>query len=194
MENALQMTDKAQKSQKLRVAGLDTQKPTVFEMQPSAPKRSAIASDLDLLGLRKLRFTGSITATGDADWTLTADLGATVVQACVVTLVPVTTRIDVAVARQFVAAVTERGAELVDPDEEIEISPDDNSEPLGTHIDLAAVMTEALLLALPLYPKAEGANLEASTFTETGKTPMSDEAARPFAGLSALRDKLGKDE
>jgi hypothetical protein len=40
----------------------------------------------------------------------------------------------------------------------------------------------------------DGANLEASTFTEAGKTPMSDEAALPFAGLSALRDKLGKDE
>ncbi len=190
MENALQMTDKAQKSQKLRVAGLDTQKPTVFEIQPSAPKREAIARDLDLAGLRKLRFSGSITATGDADWTLTGDLGATVVQACVVTLVPVTTRIDVAVSRQFVATV----AELFDPDEEIEISPDDNSEPLGTHIDLAAVMAEALSLALPLYPKVEGANLETSTFTETGKTPMSDEAARPFAGLSALRDTLEKDD
>ncbi len=184
------MTDKAQKPQKLRVAGLDTQKPTGFEMHLSSAQRSAVARDLDLVGLRKLRFTGSITATGDADWTLRGALGATVVQSCVVTLAPVTSRIDVAVSRQFVAAVTER----VDPDEEIEISPDDNSEPLGTHIDLAAVMTEALSLALPLYPKAEGANLETSTFTEAGKTPMSDEAARPFAGLSALRDKLDKDE
>lgn len=184
------MTDKSQKSQKLRVAGLDTQKPTAFEIQPSAPKRDAIANDLDLVGLRKLRFTGSITATGDADWTLTGELGATVVQSCVVTLAPVTTRIDVTVSRHFAADMPE----LVDPDEEIEISADDNSEPLDTHIDLAAVMTEALSLALPLYPKVEGANLETSTFTEAGKTPMSDEAARPFAGLSALRDKLGKDE
>ena len=55
-------------------------------------------------------------------------------------------------------------------------------------------MVEALSLALPLYPKAEGAQLEDTTFAQPGITPMSDEAARPFSGLSALRDKLKKEE
>lgn len=181
------MTDN---NENLRVSGLNTQSGTPFSLLPAVKKRAAIATMLDLIELRKLRFDGKITATGDADWSLTGDLGATVVQPCVVTLAPVVSRIDVKVSRQFVAAPAYQSE---DPDEEIEIPTGEDTEELGSHIDLLAVMTEALALALPLYPKAEGASLDATTFTEAGKTPMSDEAARPFAALSALRDKLEND-
>lgn len=187
------MTNKAQhhtSTHTLRVSKLDTQNPTVFELHPPAAQRKAIAIRLNLIELRKLRFTGSIRPTGEADWTLTADLGGTVVQPCVLTLAPVTTRIDISVSRRFLADL----AVQPDTEEEIEIPSDENSEPLGTHIDLDAVMVEALSLALPLYPKAEGAQLEDTTFAQPGTTPMSDEAARPFSGLSALRDKLKKEE
>lgn len=175
--------------QNLRVTGLNSQGPTVFELHPNAAQRKAIAKQLDLVDVRKIRFIGKITPSGDADWSLTGDLGATVVQPCVVTLAPVSSRIDITVTRQFIARIEYPE----DTEEEIEILPGEDSEPLGSHIDLAAVMTEALSLTLPLYPKVEGANLQTGTFTEEGKTPMSDEAARPFATLSALRDKLDKD-
>ena len=184
------MTDNAQKTRKLRVAGLDTQKPTPFKLEPSAPQRKAIAAQLKLIELRKVRFEGRIAPTGDADWTLTGDLGATVVQPCVLTLEPVSTRIDVPVSRLFLA----KWETAPVSDEEVEINPDDNSEPLNTHIDMDAILIEALSLALPLYPKAEGASLETTSFSKAGVTPMTDEAARPFAGLASLRDKLKKDE
>ncbi|WP_456388875.1 YceD family protein [Profundibacter sp.] len=176
--------------QNLRVTDLNTQGPTAFELHPSVAQRKAIAKQLDLVELRKIRFIGQITPAGDADWHLTGDLGATVVQPCVITLTPVATRIDIQVTRQFMAHI-----EYPDEaEEEIEVLPGEDSEPLGNHIDLVAVMSEALSLALPPYPKADGATLETSTFTEDGKTPMSDEAARPFAALSSLRDKLGRDK
>jgi len=187
MEVAKQMTAN---KQNLSVAGLNSKGATPFEVHPNAAQRKTIAKTLDLLELRKIRFVGQITPTGEADWSLTADLGATVVQACVVTLAPVNTRIDIKVSRLFVA----QPPVLDDTEEEIELLPGDDSEPLGSHIDLESVMTEALSLALPLYPKVEGANLETGTFTEDGKVPMSDEDARPFAALSALRDKLEGDK
>jgi len=184
------MTNKAQNGLRLRVSTLDTRKPTKFELTPTATGRKAIAAQLALHDLRKLRFVGDVRATGDSNWTLEGTLGATVVQPCVVTLEPVTTRIDVPVLREFIDGL-ERP---VDEDEEIEISPDDNSEPLGSHIDVESVMTEALSLALPLYPRADGAELAHTTFAEDGIRPMSDEDTKPFAGLASLRDKLGKGE
>ena len=57
-------------------------------------------------------------------------------------------------------------------------------------LDKTGGLTEALALALPLYPRAAGAALGQTVYTEKGVTPLTDEAARPFAGLGALRDSL----
>ena len=51
-------------------------------------------------------------------------------------------------------------------------------------------MIEELSLAVPEYPRSPDATLEQANFTKPGETPMSDEDARPFAGLAALKDKL----
>ena len=172
----------------LRVADLPQNAPTPFELRPNAEALEAIRNDLDLLGLRKLSFVGDVQAQGKRDWALTAKLGATVVQSCVVTLEPVTTRIDVAVTRVYVA-------DWVEPDEpEYEIPQDDETEPLGPEIDPAQVMVEALELALPEYPRKADAELGSSNYTEPGKQAMTDDDAKPFAGLAELRDALKKDE
>jgi len=47
-----------------------------------------------------------------------------------------------------------------------------------------------LCLTLPEYPRAEGATLGESIYTQPGEAPMRDEDARPFAGLAALKDQL----
>lgn len=175
----------------LRVADLPTSRPTRFELIPDENTLSAIATELDLRGLRKLRFTGTIEAEGKRDWRLDAQLGATVIQDCVVTLDPVTTRIEEPVTRRFLANLPDQD----DTDEEIEMAEDDSIEVLGPEIDPAAVMIEALALALPLYPRAEGAALGESVYTEAGKEALTDEDLKPFAGLAALRDQLqAKDE
>lgn len=168
----------------LRVAELPQNTPTPFELIPDAEARAALAEELGIDALRKLRFTGRISAHGKRNWLLVGQLGATVVQPCVVTLEPVTTRIDTEVRRLFLARMPEEDAP------EVEMPEDENIEPLGTTIDPAAVMAEALALALPLYPRAEGADLGEAVFTEPGKAPMRDEDIRPFAGLAGLRDAL----
>lgn len=119
---------------------------------------------------------------------MTARLGATVTQPCAVTLAPVTTRLDLDVTRLFQADFEEIDAP------EAEMPEDDSIEPLTRWIDPAAVMEEALVLALPLYPRAEGAELGERVYAEPGVVPLRDEDTRPFAGLAALRDQLGKDD
>lgn len=175
----------------LRVADLSQTSPTGFLLRPETEQLKRMAEDLGLNALRKLSFAGEIVAEGASDWRLSGTLGATVVQPCAVTLEPVTTRIDVPVRRLYQQDFEEELAP------EAEMPEDDTIEPLPVWIDPADVMQEALLLALPLYPRAEGAELGEVNVTEPGKTPMRDEDARPFAGLAALKDQLSsgkKDE
>lgn len=171
----------------LRVADLSQNSPTAFDLTPDPSELKALARELGLSGLRKLRFSGTVRAQGKRDWVLAGQLGATVVQPCVVTLDPVTTRIDTPVNRLFLA-------ELPEPDAaEVEMPEDDSVEQLTATIDPGQIMIEALALALPLYPRKEGADLGEAVFAAPGTQAMRDEDARPFANLADLRDKLNRD-
>lgn len=168
----------------LTLARLTRASPTTFAVEPDAATRAAIADTLDLRGLRKLRLTGALLPEGKADWRLEAKLGATAVQSCVVTLEPVTTRIDVDVLRSY-------RADMPDPvGDELEMPEDDTIEALPAALNLRDLMIEALALALPDYPRAEGVALGEAVFAPPGVAPLTDEDTRPLAGLAALRDKL----
>lgn len=183
------MSDKSSSKRVFRVADLSQNTQTPFLLVPDQEELLALAADVKVSAIKKLRFEGAIKAIGKRDWGVSANLGFTVVQPCVVTLEPVTTRVDVPVERQLIA-----GYEAPE-EEEFELTDDENTEALGAEINLEDIMREALALALPLYPRKEDAQLEEANFTEPGKKAMSDEDARPFAGLESLRDKLaGKDE
>lgn len=181
------MSDTAPEHAPLRVADLSQISPTSFDLRPGSAGLRALADQLGLSGLRKLRLSGTIIAQGSCYWVMHAKLGATVTQPCVVTLEPVTTRIDQPVRRTFLTNWP------APQEEEVEMAADDTIEPLATHIDPHAVMVEALVLALPLYPRAQGADQGNAVFTEPGRTPMRDEDARPFAGLADLHNSLKKD-
>ena len=173
-----------------RVSDLSTRHPTEFEIQPDAPARDALAKVLSLSSLKKLRFAGRISPTGAQGWSLTGTLGATVVQPCVVTLEPVTTRIDEDVERVFLPAAFLEIEE--EPGAETEMPEDTSTEILGTVISAHDVMVESLTLALPQYPRAGAVELGEAVFAEDGVTPLKDEDTKPFAGLAALRDQLEK--
>lgn len=160
---------------------------TEFDLRPDAEALAALASDLDLLDLRKVRFAGTIGPEGASDWRLDATLGATVVQPCRVTLEPVTTRIDEPVLRRYVAHMPPPKPG------EVEMPEDDTIEPKPETVTLGDVLAEALALALPAYPRSDAAIPHHQVFTEPGKKAMQDEDARPFAGLAALRNNLKKD-
>ena len=168
-----------------RVAAIAGRTSTHVKFRPSAPERAAIAKALDLLDLPKLDFDGEIRPSGKRDLVLKGRLTATVVQPCSVSLEPVTTPIDEAVTRQYLADFT------VPEGDEVEIPEDDTLEPLPEVIDAAAVAIEALSLALPLYPRAPGMELGEAVFTEPGKAALRQEDLKPFAGLAGLVLKSG---
>jgi uncharacterized metal-binding protein YceD (DUF177 family) len=171
---------------RLRIADLASRKPTAFSLMPDAAARAALAKDLGIVEIRKLRLDGEIAPQGGRDWALQATLGATVVQDCVITLEPVVTRLDEDVRRTYVQAFEEPDAA------EIEMPEDETVEPIPAVLDLQALMAEALSLALPAFPRAAGVELGDAVYTEDGVSPMTDEDAKPFAGLGALKAQLEK--
>lgn len=169
----------------LRIADLRPDQTFETILSPTAEDRAALASQLGIAAVKKLRFAVRLTPIGKADWQLTADLGATVVQDCVVTLAPVTTRIDEKVTRSYLANPPE--APTTD---EAEMPEDETIEALPTLLDLTEVMAEALALTLPVYPRADGAELGAQSYTEPGAEPLTEETVKPFAALAELRTKM----
>lgn len=173
----------------IRVARLDARKPLAVDLQPDPETRARIAEVLGLEALRKFRFEGQLRSLGKRDWELQAHLGATVVQPCAITLVPVVTRIDEPVSRRYLA-------DMPEPEGlEVEMPEDDSAEPLGATIDISVAALEALMLALPAFPRAPGAELPhtAQTQAPPGATPIEEERPKPFAALAALKDKLDRD-
>ena len=112
---------------------------------------------------------------------------ASIVQSCVVSLVPVVQEIDEPVDLRFVDAASGRAPAPPRPGAEVMIASEsaDPPEPWsGPTIDLGAVALEHFALAIDPYPRAPGAVLDAVA-GEDG------EAAResPFAALARLAVK-----
>ncbi len=164
-----------------RLAGRD--QPIKFEIRPEAQTRDLLAKEVEATAIGKLSFSGTLTPMDQGGWQLSAQLGATVTQECVVTLQPVKTRIDLKITRRIVTMSPEK-AEVIDLDPEA----DDDLEPLKDEIDLGAIASEELALATPQYPRLKEADLKA--FAEAEGVQLDDERENPFAALAELRDKL----
>lgn len=172
-------------SHPLRVAALAARKPTRFDLKPDDATRAALATELEITAVHELRFKGELQPRGRSDWDLTGQLTAKVEQPCSVTLAPVITEISEPVRRRYLA-------EMPEPEgDEVEAPEDDTQEALPDVIDPGIVATEALALALPMYPRADGAALDEAVFAAPGVAPLKDEDLRPFAGLASLAQKLG---
>jgi uncharacterized metal-binding protein YceD (DUF177 family) len=166
-------------SQPLPVSQLLAKRRTNLRFAPDAAQRSAIAAALALIDLPECRFEAEVEPHG-RDLLLTGRLVARAVQACVVTLAPVPTRIDQEVRRRFVSDWQEPAGD------EAEIPEDDTLEPMPAVIDLAGVAIEALALALPEYPRAKGAELGAQAFPPPGAADEAAPARKPLADLAAM--------
>ena len=168
------MTESNPSQTRFRVAHLNPRQPTAFALAPDGATRAALAGELGISAIPRLRFIGRIRAVDGDAWAVEGRLEARVTQPCVVTLAPVTTDLAEDVARRFSPHVaTPEGDEVEMPDDEV--------EPLGQFIDLAAIMAEELSLALPLYPRAKGAALDSP---EDGAEDT--DTRKPFANLADL--------
>ncbi len=186
-ENTDSTSPPASFSRLVRFNRISKAKSFEFDEKPTEAELRAIARDLGALSVRKMRFSGTLAPLGRDGWQLEGTLGATVTQACVITLEPVRTRLDLEVRRRFLPEPDYDSESL-----EIEYSGDDEVEPLEATLDLGHVAIEALALALPDYPKAEGAELPPEAIDGDDDSADGD-SQNPFAGLAALKDTLDKD-
>lgn len=137
-------------------------------------------------GLRSLpRLTASFDVTHRAGGLhVTGEVNATVGQNCVVTLEPIQNDISEPVDLSFAPDATptiadERG------EASIEFGEEEPPETLsGGAVDLAAVATEFLLLAIDPYPRKEGAVFEPRI--------AGDPSTTPFAALASLKKDNGQ--
>lgn len=169
-----------------RVAAIAGRAQTHVKFAPDLQERRQIAEALNLLDLPELRFDGEIRPSGKRDLVLTGRLKARAVQPCSVSLQPVPTTLDEVVTRQYLADYREPEGE------EVEIPEDDTLEPLGEVIDAAAVVIEALALALPLYPRAPGVDLGEVVAGPPEAAPLREADLKPFAGLAKLMENKDK--
>ena len=157
-----------------------------FRFRPGKSVLAGLAREIRANSVSNLAFSGEVRAASPEEWLLRGHLGATVKQQCVVSLEDVTTRIDVAVERRFLADM-----ERVYPGVECPVPEDDTVEPLTSAIDLYGLAREVLLLELPTYPRSDDA-----VFPE-GADPSSQPdrdsgGSRPFAVLSEFRGRLAR--
>lgn len=153
-----------------------------FDIAPDEAEAAAVARLMGARQIRKMRFQGVLTPLPASGWRLEGRLGATAIQTCVISLEPVTTRIDQSVRRTWLPQTDPLPAEIM-------LTPGDDEdevEPLGRSIDLGLVATEALALALPDYPRKPGAAIPPDLQTEVEE----DERPKPFAALAALKERL----
>ncbi|MEM7188908.1 MAG: DUF177 domain-containing protein [Pseudomonadota bacterium] len=167
------------------VAQLRATKSIDIDLSPDEETRQAIVRFLGLNSLARMRLKGEIGPIGQDAWRFTGRLTSDVAQPCVVSLEDVAQKIDVSLDRTFLP--------LEDADEtaELDLDPDgDDPDFFEDAIDLGALAVETLALALEPYPRTKGAELEQDTAMPPGSEPLDDEAAKPFAALNKLRDKL----
>ncbi|MFV0245594.1 MAG: YceD family protein [Qingshengfaniella sp.] len=170
----------------LRLSGRRADATARVTWAPDKTQTADLCAALDLLGLSKVSFDGALRPAGHRGWDLTGQFGATVIQPCAITSAPVRTRIGGKVLRCYRQDLDEPAA-----GSEIEMPEDDSLEPLGASINLLELLQEEITLALPLFPRAAGAEMGQAQFAAPGVTPMRDEDTRPFAALSGLRAALG---
>ncbi len=158
---------------------------TDVTLAPAGPERDAIAHWLEIEALPSLTATIHLSRTGDDEYAYAASFAADVVQACVVTLEPVSGHVTGEFRRSFKQIPRAHGRRRVEehPPATVELSTlEDNDVEMieSTVIDLAAPLLEEVSLALDPYPRAPGVEFEAPEEEKSA-------ADNPFAVLERLK-------
>jgi uncharacterized metal-binding protein YceD (DUF177 family) len=148
----------------------------------------ALAARFDVPRVMMLSFRLKASPFGRGGWRVTGNAEARLEQTCVVTLEPIETEISEAVDRRFVPA---REVSTAAPGSETELSATLADEPDGFDgmIDFGEIAAEAIALGIDPYPRRGDVEAVRIQTGPAGVAPLTDEAARPFAGLAALRQR-----
>jgi len=148
--------------------------------EATSAEREQIAQVLDILKVDNLSSQYRITAIAGGAYRLVGNISAGVEQACIVSLEPVSGKINAAFDVEFWPTVTP-----VDGDEEASILDGSDVELLEHGlIPVGRIVYETLSASLDPYPRREGAE-----FNWQDPEAEKAESTNPFAALSKLKDK-----
>lgn len=168
---------------RVRVAGLPRQGRAV-KLEANETERAGIADDFGLLRLPRFGAALTLKPAGREGVRLSGTLEADVVQACVVSLDPVESRMAEEIDRVFVAGAGEEeaAADVEAAEIVVELDAEDPPDPFdGVCLDVEAVLLEHFALALDPYPRKPG--VEAP---DAGSGQATQEPG-PFAALEQLK-------
>jgi uncharacterized metal-binding protein YceD (DUF177 family) len=187
-----QPIQKEEKSEIERIVDVDRMGPngTALEIVASDSERAALAKRFGFLGLPAFSARVTVDRRVGGRVVVEGRLRGKIVQACILTLDPVTQDLD----ETFRIVFKQDLAEELDPEsgEALVSAQADAPEPLaGNMLDVGEIVAEQLSLAADPYPRRPGAKLEdvlpRPRKESRGSRP--EQRRHPFAGLAALKDK-----
>jgi uncharacterized metal-binding protein YceD (DUF177 family) len=167
---------------------------TALEVSASDSERAALAKRFGFLGLPAFSARVTVDRRAGGQVIVEGRLRGKIVQACILSLDPVTQELDETFRIVFRQDLTEE----LDPEsgEAVLSAQADAPEPLsGNMLDVGEIVAEQLSLAAEPYPRRPGAKLEdilprhRKGVKGGGDAGKPDQRRHPFAGLAALRDK-----
>jgi len=188
-----QYTDNKNKSEIERIVDIErmgASGSTALDIAASDSERAALAKRFGFLGLPAFAARITVDRRPGGRVVVEGRLRGKIVQACILTLDPVTQDLDETFRIVFKQDLTEER----DPESgEALVSPQaDAPEPLsGNMLDVGEIAAEQLSLAADPYPRRPGAKLEdvLPRPRRDGRPMRQEQRRHPFAGLAALKDK-----
>jgi uncharacterized metal-binding protein YceD (DUF177 family) len=191
-----QTIEKEQKSELERIVDLDRMgsRGTALEIVASEAERAALARRFGFLGLPAFSARVTIDRRPGGQVVVEGRLKGRVVQACILSLDPVTQELD----DVFRLVFAENLADERDPEsgEAILNAQADAPEPLeGNLLDIGEIVAEQLSLTAEPYPRRPGTKLDdvLPKPRSGARKPAAEQRRHPFAGLAALKDKPRRD-
>jgi uncharacterized metal-binding protein YceD (DUF177 family) len=192
----VQSAEKHQKSEIERMVDLDRMGTgsAALDITASDGERAALAKRFGFIGLPAFSARVTVDRRPGGQVIVEGRLRGTIVQACILTLDPVTQHLD----DTFRIVFKRDLAEEQDPEsgETVLSAQADAPEPLsGNMLDVGEIVAEQLSLAADPYPRRPGAKLEdvlprpRKGVKGGGDAGKPDHRRHPFAGLAVLRDK-----
>jgi hypothetical protein len=189
-----QHTEQKKKSEIERIVDLDRMGPgsAALEIGASESERAALSKRFGFLALPAFSARVTVDRRPGNQVVIEGRLRARIVQACILSLEPVTQNLHEAFRLVFKRDfVDERDPESGDA----VLNPQvDAPEPLhGNLLDVGEIVAEQLSLLADPYPRKPGITLEdvmpKPAVRRGGRPPPKEPRRHPFAGLAALRDK-----
>ena len=154
-------------------------------------EREALAARFGVLGVQKLEATLNVDPAKGKMFAVTGTLSAEVVQPCVVTLEPITSKIVDTIDVLFAPPqMLDKGAGPA----QAEVGEEETPEPIVDGvIDLGELVAQHLAIAIPLYPRRAGVPLVETELGAATKTVVTTMATyKPFEKLGKSGEKPEK--